>query len=447
MAKLMVGYSDRLSVAAGEQQSFMVSANIAGPYNASLVAVIGGGTRVDGIGFREREIEWLHSGVYIGEPRTCHPGSYGLVDNVPAVDGTGTIGVFFKPTLLGKAEQTILDVGTGALVVTVNDVGLNVGTANEPSACLPVVLNAWHWVLIRIGCNTLNVLLRRFGTSPNEPRTEHELRRPWRERVGAGRLSIGASVVESQHGLRPRAAFNGRIELPWLAGTVLDDEQAERLASGKASFEGLIAAWDFSIAISSDRIVDASGNNLDGRLFNTPTRGVRGIRWDGSEHDWRKQPSQYGAIHFHSEALTDAAWPPDICWTVPEHLASGVYAVKLTQGDAECYIPIFVRASQQRAKIVFIAATATYLAYANSWFSTSASVIAKRPLSPGDEYLQQHPELAFRCTNSTRTAAVYIIPLIFVLLLISGPSTEADASPPTPTSSLGSITSASILTC
>ena len=79
--------------------------------------------------------------------------------------------------------------------------------------------------------------------------------------------------------------------------------------------------------------------------INKPMRGATGRNWDGSETSWTHAPEQYGAIHFHDDDLDDAGWERSFRWTVPDDLASGVYAAHLRAGDDEDFIPFVVRPS------------------------------------------------------------------------------------------------------
>ena len=90
--------------------------------------------------------------------------------------------------------------------------------------------------------------------------------------------------------------------------------------------QGLTAAWDFSVGISTDQITDVSGNNLHGKLINLPTRGVCGHAWNGDKHCWTDLPEHYGAIHFHDDDLYDCEWETDFEIQLPDDMASGVYA-------------------------------------------------------------------------------------------------------------------------
>lgn len=134
--------------------------------------------------------------------------------------------------------------------------------------------------------------------------------------------------------------------------------------------DGLVVALDFARDIRTRRVQDRGPRHLEANTVNMPARGVTGRHWDGSEVDWRLAPQHYGAIHFHCDDLDDAGWEPDLEWTVPDTLPSGVYAFSLHTGAAEHeqdYVPFIVRPRRgtATARIAFIAPTFTYLAYAN----------------------------------------------------------------------------------
>ena len=115
---------------------------------------------------------------------------------------------------------------------------------------------------------------------------------------------------------------------------------------------------------------------------------------------------EYGAIHFHDDAVDDARWEVDFALTVPEDMKSGVYAARLRLGGrdapgSEDYIPFIVRppAGRPTAKIAVIIPTASYMAYANENLSADSQVAptpdrsraadaARRSLAPGKGWLR-----------------------------------------------------------
>ena len=98
---------------------------------------------------------------------------------------------------------------------------------------------------------------------------------------------------------------------------------------------------------------------------------MTGAAWNGQAFHWHERPDLYGAIHFHTDDLYDCRWRTDFAWTIPEGLASGVYAAHLVAAEGETgedFIPFFVQPPRGLATspLAFIASTATFMAYANS---------------------------------------------------------------------------------
>ena len=132
--------------------------------------------------------------------------------------------------------------------------------------------------------------------------------------------------------------FNGRIENPRVFDRVLSPDELEALKDGEPPTEP-VAAWDFSVGISSREVSDTSSNRLHGRAMQRPTRGVTGHNWTGHESHFERAPAQYAAIHFHDDDLDDAGWDVDFEYEVPAPLRSGVYAVRLRAGARASGLP------------------------------------------------------------------------------------------------------------
>ena len=165
------------------------------------------------------------------------------------------------------------------------------------------------------------------------------------------------------------------------------------------SDQGEVARWDFAQKIDSQVIVDVSGHNRDGRLYQTPVRGVCGSLWDGSVQSFHDNPLHYAAIHFHDDDLTDAGWQDTLSWQVPEDQTSGQYALKIdfTAVDgavSDEYLPFFVRARQASAPIAYLAPTATYLAYANQRLGFAGGMFGEPVFHQANQaFLYKHPEV------------------------------------------------------
>ena len=171
----------------------------------------------------------------------------------------------------------------------------------------------------------------------------------------------------------------------------------------------VIGAWDFGRDIGSVRITDTGPRGLHGQTVNLPTRAVTGHNWDGTEMDWTRAPGQYGAIHFHDDDIYDAGWDADFILTVPPDMPSGVYAARLRTGRTTYHVPFFVRppAAGARAKVAYLAATLTYMAYHNnaSRFHGTLAEYSNGALTVLDaiDMLQlDHPELGLSTYDSHR---------------------------------------------
>ena len=193
--------------------------------------------------------------------------------------------------------------------------------------------------------------------------------------AGPGPILIGAWHAGSDTTRDELAAagyFDGKIERPRIANRALSDDEIEALATQQppgSLGEGVVAAWDFSRDVSSVRITDVGPHRLHGECVNLPTRAMTGCNWSGVASDWRQAPQEYGAIHFHHDDLYDCGWESDFEVTLPPELKSGVYAARLRAGDMEFHVPFFVRPPRSGAtsRIAFLAPTATYMAYANTF--------------------------------------------------------------------------------
>jgi N,N-dimethylformamidase len=171
---------------------------------------------------------------------------------------------------------------------------------------------------------------------------------------------------------RPRLLFNGRIERPAVIAAALDAAGIAALAAagpGRPAHPKALAEWDFSLEQSGDRAIDVGPGGRHATLVNLPMRAAIGSAWTGERHDWRAVPHEYAAIHFHDDDIADARWETDFVLDVPADWPSGCYAAHLVAGEAEFWVPFFVRppAGQagRKARAAFLVPTCTYAAYAN----------------------------------------------------------------------------------
>jgi N,N-dimethylformamidase len=184
---------------------------------------------------------------------------------------------------------------------------------------------------------------------------------------GAGTVVLAAW----QEGTGVGRHFNGKIEAPTIR------------ASGEVA-----AAWDLALREpGSMEIVDTGPRRLNGRCLNMPMRAVTGSRWTGEEHEWRRAPDEYAAVHFHDDDLEDAGWDADFELQVPDTLRSGIYAARLrTESGAEDYLPFVVRPMAAGSRIAYLVPTLSYLAYGSEHLLLAASTVPKldHPTEPVD---------------------------------------------------------------
>ena len=383
----IVGYSDRWSVQPGETVRFMVSSEPS-TYRADIVRLIHGDETPGGPGFKDEPLETSISGEYPGRQQPIRKGSYVTVPDSPALRlaGSFTLQAWIYPTTPGKVQQGVLtkwapDGGgyglfideTGGAALWLSD---DAGEVQRVGTGVPLNSLRWHFVAATYDSESGRVSVRQepVGMWPRDESRSVASGSAGGLRPGSNALPLlmAAHWGREESGEQVVAGhFNGKIGNPSIFRRALGAGELEALrrsAPHRAADDALVAAWDFGRDFSSDRIADASSNGLDGRAVNMPARAMTGHNWRGSETDFRQVPEEYAAIYFHDDDLDDAGWDVDFELTVPDGLRSGVYAAHVRSGDDEDYIPFFVRPKRgtSSAPIVFLAPTASYLAYANA---------------------------------------------------------------------------------
>lgn len=407
-----VGYSDTWSVAPGQGIRFMVSTSAA-EYNASVV-------RLSGV----KEAYWPSisapiNGRYTGRLQTTQIGSYVMVPGAHPVASlkTLTVYVWVWPTRYEYGREQVL-VSTTSWSLVLDDAGrprLRLDTSTGPATVRcehPLTQRAWSLLYASFDETTGEVALCivETGMYAREPETVTA--------AGAGELSVAEPVVWLAAGPRKNAQraavegyFDGKLEAPTLFNRLLTvDELAHILDSPDnepPSVLGLIAAWRFQYELSGDRVVDIGPFAMEGRAINAPARAMTGHRWRSEGSGSLQAPSDYGAIHFHSDDLEDAGWESDLTLTVPEDWPAGLYGVKLTTAyGARDIVPFVVTpGAEATADVVLVLPTMTYLAYANEKLPNDTSYSSYRtlpdvPISDWDDWLRLHPEMGMSLYDS-----------------------------------------------
>lgn len=407
----IVGYPDRFSVRPGQTIRFMVSSR-SPAFRASLVRLLHSDSMLPVPSPVDAEFRGVEQRLHAGSYVKVRPAGVAQVHSF-------TVQLWMRPTTPDKDEQTLVALGAvdgssvelslrnGCLSLTVTQQD---GPARGIRLAQPVALHTWYFVaasydaasgMATIVLNPVSSTaadlaegvtgrLRTAGTASRPP---------------AGVITLAARLQDAD-GSAASALYNGKLESPRLFERHLDDEEIAYLEAGgdPTGVPGLIAAWDFSEAIESTRVVDRSVWGLNGVTVQRPTRAMTGHNWDGSESDWRHAPEQYGAIHFHDDDLDDAGWQPSVEWQVPDDMPSGVYALHLESGEATDDIPFAVRphTGAPSARILLVLPTFSYLAYANQHMLTAgglkgmleaaagpdgAAMARSYPASPADRFI------------------------------------------------------------
>ena len=404
----ILGYGDRLSVRPGDSIDFKLSVeDTERVFHADVVRLRCSDDSPEGPGFREAPVPSAVDGEYPARRQTSFAGSHVLVPNSPAFDEPSalTFEVWVWPTTPSRGEQGLLtrwseNRGLGLFIDAAGCAALRVG-AFELSSGTPLM--ARTWTRIAGACDPASGRAWLVQQPRDEAPLAHapavvEAIVP--EASDAAGLPV---VMAAWHGgfsgtrHVPRGLYNGKLARPSIWSRALD---AERLLAGDLPERQRVAHWDFSLAIESTTAMDAGPNALHGTIENLPDRAMTGPFWTGKTLDWRRNPAEYDAIHFHEDDLLDCRWETDLTWEVPDDARSGVYALRCRTGTGVERIPFFVvpPAGRPRADVAFLMPTATYIVYGNghSAYDEPLDEMMRgrlTTLSPQDVYLNEHREL------------------------------------------------------
>ncbi len=264
------------------------------------------------------------------------------------------------------------------------ETGGAVTVATEESICA----RTWYGVLVTVAGErvTLDVsaAVGRWYTTSSAVRLTGE-HAGWRlDRTTLMRL--GAWRTDG-----PGETYNGKIASPGISIGDPAGVGASLLAEHVKLPEPVIAQWDPSLETASERIIDTGPNALHGRTVNLPTRAVTGPFWTAAASGIGNLSPQHDAVHFHADDVGELGWEPTLRLRLPEHLPSGVYAIRLSAQDERMHIPVYVRPVEPRARVAFLAPTNTYLAYANHRMFLGNNelnhYIASHPIEPNERDL------------------------------------------------------------
>ena len=420
MSTTLLAYCDNNSARPGETIRFMVSAAGCETYRADVVRLGCCDAGQQHPPYRETVIDTPVNGSYPARVQAIAAGSSVLVARAKRLAKLAQLSllVFVWPTRLGAGRQALMGswqegdgCGYGLEIDARGCLSLRVGDGDQQSVVkLSAPLVERRWQLVGVSFDTESTRGRLFCQPQADKQfpvlapLEHEFTlgvHPSTEidefRLGAWPGSrCGERVLTTCH-------FDGKLDRPRVFRNLLQMTELEtfsQLDPPASVRTHVLAAWDFSRDIDSDRVSDTAASELHGKVLNLPTRAVTGVNWSGEEFDWRHARSQYGAIHFHCDDIYDANWQPDFALQIPTSMRSGVYAMRLRAEEVEYYVPFFVRPARgaTQAKLLLLIPSATYLAYANIRVRIvspySDALTGKLTVvDPLDLTMLEHPEL------------------------------------------------------
>ena len=369
----LLGYTDRLSARPGETVQVKVSSQLDGEYQASLVRIICADPNPEGSGVVEEAVDGGFLGTYPARAQPFTPGSCMRVDLPCGIQLPEELSVsaMIWPTRLEAGAQSVLSIASdnqGAALVLGLDhsarprVMLRMTDGSWTEAVVPRSVGERSWVRLWASVSHASgELIMGYGSGDDQAVASSQIE-------GSTALvteTMGRILVAACDQAGQRMHFNGKIEGPAIYQALLDWED---FATPSTTDPGMLfARWDFSQDISSTRVRDTGANGIHGTLINFPARAMTGSNWDASEMCWRHAPEQYAAIHFHEDDIYDFEWETDFTLTVPENIGSGVYGIRVEQGEYTDTVPLFVcpPRGRQTARLCVLVSTFTYTIYGN----------------------------------------------------------------------------------
>ena len=366
MSKKIIGYSDEISVEPGDEVRFMVSCDPSlERYRAEIVRVICGDTQPGAPGMKERQIETPVTGTYEARFQAIHPGSHVHVPGEAVLDGLEdfTIQAMVFATRTDAPWQGLItrydttrESGFGLFIDDEGRLALVVGDGTGECQCLtaPSPLRPRHWYFVSATVSAQDgrlalrqELLKNYGYRDQNRLVEAAMRvapvadaaTPAHDRRFVPPRRCRRSCADRRLQRTDRAARDRQPRTrKERHGSPAVGRPAGAPARCRGRPVGLRARDRFE---RCRRPFTKSPARHGGQTFPcarcAATTG-RATSWTGG---WRL--SSMPAIHFNDDAVGDCAWDDDFAFTVPEDLASGWYAAKLVSGDAEDYLPFFVR--------------------------------------------------------------------------------------------------------
>lgn len=349
-----IGYVTPLSAKAGEILQFKISSAGNRDVAASVFRLdccdpnpAGPGPKSERVEFGlEQRYQAVEQAVYLG---SC---AIGPIPKRPEIQGL-VVRLVVQPKLSSALSQTIFALqnsdGSKGFALVLVDGRLLLKTLRQPQATVDLKLDLRlnEWTKLGISFDEKGVSAHKSAVHCRENAevavVANDVLNMLRE---IDHICFAATWVG-----HPEDCFNGSIEAPDISDACGD----------------VLASWSFATAVGDEWIEDDIDRSRRLALINMPMRAVRSSSWTGRNMDWKVAPQDYAAITFHSDDLSDCKWETTIAVEVPAGMPSGVYGLTIDNGIGRDIIPFYVLHSPElpRQKILFLAPTFTYMAYAN----------------------------------------------------------------------------------
>ena len=414
----LVGYSDRLSLRAGETIAFKLSASQQGTdkpalIDSCLMRSICADANPAGPGIVEHDAsQWYSPSQHTVVEQAINAGSSAVSSPVELPENlTGIeLSVALWPSHLNGARQCV--VACEAMMLFIGEDNCLHCTFADYTLSLPDVLVERQWLrvttrLYQTSETTLQLSLTRHILSPQmvpsrvgkhrgDPMQAKEIQvntsiptsalaylRNATATITIAAQQAPAAAMQNAPSQRESVSpvlinhFNGKIEAPEVLFTNLssdidvpvDTSSPQPFTQGPGTACRL--AWDFAVDMSAQQLTDEEGHGITLTLINMPARAMKGSTWNGDEMCWRHATEQYAAIHFHDDDLVDAGWQTSFTYTLPDDIPSGVYVMRISDGEHEDAMPFFVCAPEdanrdaRRERVCVLVSTFTYAIYGN----------------------------------------------------------------------------------
>jgi N,N-dimethylformamidase len=408
----LMGYPGQWSVRAGTPIEFMVSAR-ADSFHAEIIRVTGRGPRLEGDGppLSFERVPSPVDGTYPGAEHQTVSGSYGVASGLePSPAGEGSLAAWIYPTLPGAGRwQSVLTwLGRGgepALALGIDPAGspamrYRSRDGDLVTAAVPGQLAGRQWYYlagsVRPATGEIVIAVQQLSHWGRRPATvvTIEAAQLAATPLGAGALvaalTTGPAVPDALTSVTD-GSYNGKIDCP----------------------QALPRALDGPGLLSGSGQAQPSAGLADLALVNSPQLRATGHNWSGQVLDWRVRPAEYGATWYHDDDLADAGWPAAFRWEVPAGTRSGMYAARITVGDAEDVISFYVRPAdgEPTADLAVLIPTFTYTIYSNFYHPAR---VARDGTASADEmagaFLGAHRELGLSlyCTHRDGSGVAHV---------------------------------------